>query len=201
MSKTYKLIPVTELDKSVQLQLLNIRNEEHIRQWMFTGKIISVDEHLSWIKHLKTDLDQICFVIIDDDGCPYGSVNLKKINKNHKTAELGFYKTETLNEKGLVTRCLKALIDYSFDVIGLEKLYSEVFEGNVKSVNIHEKLFFCKEGFLRSHIIKKENRIGIYLFGLLKHEWRNQKNNIVNDVIQIQEKTLCDIGGRIINDV
>jgi len=178
MPRQYKLIPITDLDKSTQLQVLDIRNEGFIRQWMFTEDVISADDHLSWINGLETDNSQICFVIVDADIHPFGSVNLKKINENHKTAELGFYRTQNLGEKGLITESLKVLIEYSFQVLGLEKIYSEIFEGNIKSINIHKKLLFVEEGFLRSHITKNGVRIGVHLFGLLKSEWENGKYDV-----------------------
>lgn len=185
MSKTYKLIPLTGLDRAVQLRVLDIRNEEFVREMMFTENIIREDEHFAWIERLKTDQSQIYFAVVDDDICPFGAVNLKKIDKNHKTAELGFYKTQSLNARGLMTGSLSALIDYSFDVLGLEKIYSEVFDGNVKSLNIHKRLLFTEEGFLRSHIVRGKTRIGVHLFGLLKDEWRNGRNeiNISNDIV------------------
>jgi UDP-4-amino-4,6-dideoxy-N-acetyl-beta-L-altrosamine N-acetyltransferase len=185
MLRTYKLVPLIDLDRTVQLRVLNIRNEDFIREWMFTEGVISEAEHFSWIERLKVDQTQICLVIVNGDTCPFGAVNLKKIDKKHKSAELGFYKTQNIDEKGLMTKSLTAFIDYSFDNLGLEKVYSEVFEGNVRSVNIHKKLMFAEEGFLRSHIVNGGTRIGVHLFGMLKIEWQNRKENIniVDDII------------------
>ncbi|MDR2692966.1 MAG: UDP-4-amino-4,6-dideoxy-N-acetyl-beta-L-altrosamine N-acetyltransferase [Chitinispirillales bacterium] len=185
MSKIYELIPLADLNRTVQLRVLNIRNEEFIREWMFTEGVIGEAEHFAWIERLKADQSQINFVIVDGRACPFGAVNLKKIDKRHKSAEIGFYKTQNLAEKGLMAKSLAALIDYSFDSIGLEKIYSEVFEGNVKSLNIHKKLLFTEEGFLRSHIVKEGMRIGVHLFGLLKNEWMDgkEKIDIRNDII------------------
>ena len=173
MQKTYRLMPITDLDETKQLQILDIRNEDYIRRCMLTGNIITRCDHLSWIERLKTDRSQICFVIIDDDSNLWGSVNLKKIDNEHKTAELGFYRTQKSSEKGIMMASLSILINYSFDILGLEKIYSEVFEDNIKSINIHERLLFVKEGFLRSHIVKNKIRIGLHLFGLLKDDWQN----------------------------
>jgi len=182
MSKTYRLIPLVNLDKAAQLQVLKIRNEEHIREWMFTRNEINRDDHFAWIEQLKNDQSQICLTIIDDVMQPAGAVNVKKIDKTNKNAELGFYKSKDNNEKGLMTMSLSAVINYSFANLGLEKIYGEVFEGNTKSIDLFKRLSFVEEGYLRSHIINGETRIGVYLFGLLKNEWnvhkdRNSKEN------------------------
>jgi UDP-4-amino-4,6-dideoxy-N-acetyl-beta-L-altrosamine N-acetyltransferase len=178
MSKTYKLIPLVDLDREAQLQVLKIRNEEYIRQWMFTGNEINIEDHFMWIEKLKTDKSQICLTIINESIQPVGAVNIKKIDKNNGNAELGFYKSQNLDEKGLMTVSLSAVINYSFDILGLEKIYSEVFENNIKSINIFKRLFFMEEGFLRSHIIKDEIRIGVHMFGLLRNEWNMYRNKI-----------------------
>jgi len=185
MSKTYKLIPLVNLDREAQLQVLKIRNEEHIRQWMFTGNEINIDDHFAWIEKLKNDKSQIYLAIVDKNIWPLGAVNFKKIDKINGTVELGFYKTQGHDEKGLMTKSLCKIINYSFDVLGLKKIYSEVLEGNIKSINIFKRLLFTEEGFLRKHIVNNGKRIGIYLFGLLKSEWNLNKNKIdtKNDLI------------------
>ena len=185
MSKTYRLIPLIDLDKATQLQVLEIRNEEYIREWMFTENIINAEDHFAWIERLKTDKSQICLIIIDEKDQPFGAVNIKNIDKQNEIAELGFYKSQYIDEKGLMTNSLSTAIDFSFNVLRLEKIYSEVFEGNTKSLAIHKKLLFTEEGFLRLHKIKRGRRIGVHLFGLLKDEWENGKNkiNIRNDII------------------
>ena len=173
----YKLILIINLDKETQLQVLKIRNEKSIRKQMFNEDEISTNEHFSWIERLKTDQSQQYFIIIDESQQPVGAVNLKRID-NNKNAELGFYKSINHDEKGMMTKCLSVFIDYSFNTLGLEKIYSEAIEGNQKSINIHRRLLFLDEGFLRSHIIKDGKRVGLYLYGLLKDEWNIGKKDI-----------------------
>jgi UDP-4-amino-4,6-dideoxy-N-acetyl-beta-L-altrosamine N-acetyltransferase len=178
MSKTYRLFQLIDLNKETQLQVLEIRNEEYIREWMFTGNKINSEEHFAWIEWLKNDKSQICLIIINEEDQPFGAVNIKNIDKKNEIAELGFYKSQNIIEKGLMTKSLSTAIDYSFKTLGLEKIYSEVFEGNTKSLAIHKRLLFTEEGFMRLHKIKEGKRIGVHLFGLLKDEWKTGENNI-----------------------
>ena len=178
MLKTYKLIPLTALDKETQLQVLEVRNEDHIRKWVFTENKISPEEHFAWIEQLKNSQAQICLVITNDETQPLGAVTIKKIDIKNKNAEIGFYKSQYIIEKGLMTNSLYASIDFSFDTLGLEKIYTEVIEGNLKSLGIHKKLLFIEEGFLRSHINRDGIRTGVHLFGLLKNDWKIGKKNI-----------------------
>jgi UDP-4-amino-4,6-dideoxy-N-acetyl-beta-L-altrosamine N-acetyltransferase len=185
MLKIYRLIPLVDLNKEIQLQVLKIRNEEYIRKWMFTENIISTEDHFAWIERLRNDQSQIYLIIVDDKSQPLGAVNIKNIDKKNKIAELGFYKSQSINEKGLMAKSLSTVIDYFFDILGLEKICSEVIDGNTRSIKLHKGLLFIEEGFLRSHKIKEKSRIGVYLFGLLKDEWKagREKLNIRNDII------------------
>jgi UDP-4-amino-4,6-dideoxy-N-acetyl-beta-L-altrosamine N-acetyltransferase len=188
MLKKYKLVPLELLNKETQLQVLKIRNEEYVREWMFQDKEISVKEHFTWVEQLKDDKTQIHLIIIIDDAItPFGSVNIKKIDMINKNAELGFYKTQSCKENRLMEISIASLINYSFMKLGIEKIYSEVFEGNIKSLNLHKKLQFIEEGFMRSHIVRNGERIGVHLFGLLKNEWQ-ESNSIKenNEQLEIQ---------------
>jgi UDP-4-amino-4,6-dideoxy-N-acetyl-beta-L-altrosamine N-acetyltransferase len=176
MPRTYNLVPLIDLDKEIQLQVLKIRNEDHIKEWMFTQMEIKEEEHLSWIERLKKDETQKSFVIVNENSKPLGNINLKKIDKVNKNAELGFYKSQNSKEKGLMYKSLSTIINYSFDIIGLEKIYTEVFYFFTKSINLHKRLLFVEEGYLRSHIIIRGHRIGVHLYGLLKEEWKTNKN-------------------------
>ena len=172
MSIVYKLIQLINLNKKLQLDVLLIRNDEFIRKWMLSEDIISIESHFLWIETLKTDKNQIHYAIIDNNNNIFGVVNLKNINMHNKTAELGFYKKQNNFNKGLMTKCLINFIDYAFNVLNLEKIYTEVLEGNDKSINIHHKLQFIEEGYLDSHIVKDGIRKGLHLFGLSSYSWK-----------------------------
>jgi UDP-4-amino-4,6-dideoxy-N-acetyl-beta-L-altrosamine N-acetyltransferase len=176
MLETYRLLRLVDLNKETQLDVLKIRNEESIRKWMFTDHIIDVNEHLSWIDGLKSDKSQMYLIIMDDNTIPHGAVYLSNIDICNKKSDLGFYGSPVNKKRGLITACLVTLIDYAFNVLGIEKISGEVLEENIMSFNLHKKLLFREEGFRRSHILRDGRRIGIHLFGLLKDEWLFEKS-------------------------
>ena len=175
MSKIYKLIPIYNLSKDIQLQVLKIRNSDYIRNWMLSNRIINIEEHFSWIESLKNDQSKIYFIIIDKNYIPIGSINLTRIDKINKSAELGLYKTTDHNEKGLMTHCLNNFINYSFCNLEIEKIYCNVIENNIKCINLLNRSLFIEEGYLRSHIICNGKRVSLHFFGLLKSDWINNK--------------------------
>jgi UDP-4-amino-4,6-dideoxy-N-acetyl-beta-L-altrosamine N-acetyltransferase len=165
------LVPLTSLDTRSQMRIRELRNEDHVRKWMFTDHVIGVNEHLDWISRLKQDDRQIVFAVLDDQQQPLGVISVKAIDRRHKNADWAYYLTESARG-GLGSAIEYALFDFVFEVLDLEKLYSEVIEGNDAVVRLHHRFLFRDEGFRRSHIVKDGARIGVQCFGLTREDWR-----------------------------
>jgi UDP-4-amino-4,6-dideoxy-N-acetyl-beta-L-altrosamine N-acetyltransferase len=158
------------LNTEVQLKILDIRNEESVRKWMYTDSIIGIDEHLSWIEKLKRDDINIEFVIMYNNS-PVGTLSIASIDIQNRKANFGICLTQAYQGSGLGVIIEYAFINFYFDSLMFEKLNAEVIEGNSGVLNIHRGFFFKEEGFRRSNIIKNGKRIGIHYFGLIKDEW------------------------------
>lgn len=63
----------------------------------------------------------------------------------------------TLNEdyfgKGIATKTVKALLDYLFNTIGVNRVQAYVMPNNIKSKNVLERNHFTKEGTIRQGAI------------------------------------------------
>jgi len=183
MLKKYKIINIINLKRETQLNVLKVRNELLVRKWMYTENEIKEDEHFSWIESLKNNKKKICLIILTNDLQPVGAMNLN-FDKLNNIVEYGCYKSSLHNEKGLINKCLYNVIEYLFNNLGYDKIFSEVIEGNEKSLIMLKRVLFQEEGFLHSHIIKESKRLGIYIYSLLKNEWNNKKENcnFINDL-------------------
>ena len=169
-TQTINLVPLIFLDTESQMKVMEIRNEEGVRKWMYTDHVIGVNEHLNWINRLKNDDKQIVFVIIDDEHTPLGVVSVNAINRLHKKADWAYYLTQ--NARGGLGAALEySFINFVFDSLSIEKLNCEVIEGNDAIVKLHKKFLFQEEGFRRSNIIKNRTRLGVHFLGLTREEW------------------------------
>ena len=178
--KKIKLVQITAIDVEAQMKVREIRNEENIRKWMYTDHIIGVNEHLNWLNSLKQDNRQIVFVVLDGGLNPIGVISVNEIDRRHKKADWGYYLTEKARG-GLGSTLWYSIINFIFDTLRLEKLNSEVIEGNEAVVALHKKFWFKEEGFRRSNILKDGVRTGVHFFGLTKEDWLSRK-------VSIQEK-------------
>lgn len=129
-----------------------------------------------WIEELSTKKDQIIFVIeaLDEniDRKPIGNCGLDEINHKDQNASFGI----VIGEKnywsnGYGTEAAALLINYGFEQLNLHRISSSVYEFNERSIKMHQKLGFKKEGCCRKEIYKNGKYWDKIIFGLLREEW------------------------------
>ena len=89
-----------------------------------------------------------------------------------KTPDDGGERNEDLRrEKGIVTRSCKAIINFAFTELGLNRIEIKCAVSNDKSKGVAEKLQFKYEGILRQAELLHGKFIDLHLFGMVKEEW------------------------------
>jgi UDP-4-amino-4,6-dideoxy-N-acetyl-beta-L-altrosamine N-acetyltransferase len=185
--KYFTLKKLTALTLEQQLQIREVRNEVGIRSVMYTEQEIGLNEHLQWVNRLKSDKKQIVFGVLNEKNNPIGAVSVNSLDILHKKADWEFYLDK--NERGGLGAALEYnLIEYVFNVLGIEKLNCEVIETNETVVKLHKKFFFTEEGFRKENIEKNGKRIGVYFLGLTKTNWLANKKVILKKYKAILEK-------------
>jgi [ribosomal protein S5]-alanine N-acetyltransferase len=89
-------------------------------------------------------------------------------------AEIGYGIGQAHQRKGVATMAVHLLVQMCFRESPLRKLLAYVHDKNVASCRVLQKLGFKQEGFLHEHYIINGVPENELLFGLLKHEWREQ---------------------------
>ena len=67
------------------------------------------------------------------------------------------------------------MLDYAFDVAGLEKLNCEVLAMNSAVVKMHQKFGFEVEGVRRQNVVKDGVRVDVVLLGINREEWLSKR--------------------------
>ncbi|MGL6058442.1 MAG: GNAT family N-acetyltransferase [Culicoidibacterales bacterium] len=135
---------------------------------------ISLSKSYQWFNKTMNDDSKMHFVIVDiKTNDLIGMVGLLNIDFKSKRAEV--YLTignKDYRGKGLSTEVLQILINYSFNILALERLQAHNFTYNIASQKMFEKVGFLKEGIMRKHSLKNGKLEDINIYGLLKEEWR-----------------------------
>lgn len=147
------------------------RNDESIRQYMYTDHIITEKEHLNWFNKTVGEKGNKHFIFMVDDE-PVGYVNIAHINLAFKRAYWGFYLNPFVKPH-IATGLLMEFtaIEYAFGELKLRKLCCEVLANNPQVLNMHQKVGFEIEGCLKQHVTKKGEFLDVFTLGLLEHDW------------------------------
>lgn len=179
-----QFIPLTDASPAAQAHVRTLRNQEDVRKFMYTSHEISEQEHADWLSSLKGNARQQVFVVIKDEQA-VGVVSLNAINAQQKSADWAFYLDVDLQGKGLGSVVEFWMLDYAFDVVGLEKLNCEVLASNSAVVKMHQKFGFEVEGVRRQNVLKDGVRVDVVLLGINKSEWLEARPALVRIIQRI----------------
>lgn len=157
----------------VIFNLIN-RNRQYLRQWLpFIDNTWKVEDTEIFIKSVLTGggpkRDLIVEIWYQDRFA--GLIALKEIDRWNKKAEIGYWLDPDLENKGIMTRCCKAMIDFAFKKMALNRIQIKVGIGNVQSSRIPEKLGFRFEGIERNGEKFPDHYINLEVYSILKKEW------------------------------
>jgi RimJ/RimL family protein N-acetyltransferase len=111
----------------------------------------------------------ICRLDTDE---PIGTAGLFDLNGNDGNAEFGI----SLGEKsawnqGFGTDALRAICDFGFGELRLERIHLQVYAPNARAIRSYEKAGFVREGTLREAHYSEGRHHDIHLMSLLRSDW------------------------------
>ena len=91
--------------------------------------------------------------------------------------EIYFFVNPLEHHKGVGTEVMSLTLDYAFDVMHLNKIFSHVNEDNIPSIRVQQKLGFVEEGRMRKELLTESGELKDRLYmGLLREEWYQKRN-------------------------
>ena len=88
--------------------------------------------------------------------------------RSNKKTEIGYWLSESFQHKGIITQSGKALINYAFNEMNLNRIQLKAATGNLKSQQVAERLGFTKEGIERDGELHMRGFVDLVVFSLLK---------------------------------
>lgn len=110
---------------------------------------------------------------IEWKGTQAGQISLHSIKWFNRKAMITLFVYPECQRKGLGHAALQMLIEFSFQVMNLYRLEAEIVAGNEASIRLVEKSGFRREGTLRQAKYLNGQYYDIYVYGLLREEWKN----------------------------
>lgn len=101
-----------------------------------------------------------------------GSVTIEDWSISNKYCELGWGLNPQYQNNGYAYEANTEIINYIFKKLNMNRISAYVWEGNIASKKLAEKLGFTHEGTDRKARFKNNKFLDVYCFGLLKDEWK-----------------------------
>ncbi|MDD5402115.1 MAG: GNAT family N-acetyltransferase [Dehalococcoidales bacterium] len=134
---------------------------------------------VDWIKSHRESFAAgkgVIFAITDrQDGNLIGAIGLM-IDAGNEKAELGYWIGRQYWSEGYATEAGKAVMEYGFTSLGLNRIFARHFSRNPASGRVMQKLGMKYEGCLRGDVKKNGNFEDLELYGLLKADYDNRSN-------------------------
>lgn len=157
------------------------RVREDITRGMYTDPVITPEAQKQWFERVSGDPTQMHWVTVRDEK-PIGLVSLTSISQTHKSCVTGGYIAEERDFASVIANEY-GLLKVAFDVLGMNRVQTEVLSNNMRIVKLHEMEGYTTEGVLRQAVCKNGQYYDIYVQSMLLEEWLAGKMRYRPDVV------------------
>lgn len=171
-------------DEAEDLFRLVDKNRAYLRQWLpwvdaQTGPEVSrahVAERLDKAKAMEA-LDLGIYL----NEKLIGSIGFNRIVSLHKKGSIGYWISEMEEGKGIMTDCVRALLNYGFNTLHLHRIRIQCSVNNRKSASIPERLGFTFEGIAREDEFLYDRFEDSRVYSILDREWSGHSPVLLKD--------------------
>lgn len=114
-------------------------------------------------------------VAMEHEGTFLGWCALVRWNPGFRSAALGYCLNEAAWGHGYATEGARALLEWAFATLDLNRVQAEADTRNVASARVLEKLGFQLEGTLREDCVVDGVVSDSWVYGLLRRDWRTRR--------------------------
>ena len=133
-----ELLNFIDLNIEEKEMILKWRNNPKIRMWMYNQDEIKLEEHLTFIESLKSKKDKSYFLVKKEDKF-IGVIDFTQLVEK-KSVHMGIYSNPNLKGNGKIL--LNKIIDYSFNNLKVERIFSEGLMENEKAYILYKSFNF-----------------------------------------------------------
>ena len=159
------------------------RNRAYLREWLpWLDATTTVDDERAFV---RTSLEGFAAgttieFAIWHRGRISGGIGLHFIDEVNRSGEIGYWVSEDLQGRGLVTRACGAVLDHAFGNLGLNRAVMRVDVGNIRSRAIPERLGFTQEGVTRQSDWLYTRFRDMVLYSILAGEWKRSNGGVTS---------------------
>lgn len=176
---------IYDIDEDISLRMLTNNDADRLFEITDQSRIY-LREWLPWVDQTKTIKDSETFIqmsiqmYIDRIGLTtgifyknvlVGVAGFNRIDWENKIGYIGYWLANDYQGRGIMTRAVRALINFAFNEYELNRIDIRAASGNIKSQAIPKRLGFTNEGLLRQTEWLYDHFVDHIVYSLLKSEW------------------------------
>ena len=132
------------------------------------------EDHERFLSEISSRKDHYMFGIeLKDTKQFIGTIAVYLVNWNNSTCHVGISIGPGHQGKGYGTDTMKALLDFIFNYMNINKVKLQVFGYNKRAIRSYEKCGFHVEGTLKEELFRFGKYHDIYVMGVLRKNWKN----------------------------
>ena len=173
------------VDDAVVLKLLEYRDAEQLFELTDSSRLY-LREWLPWVDGTKNAEDTKSFIEMTKKqfasnngfqagiwykGNLAGVIGFHGMNGANRSTSIGYWISERYQKSGVMTKSCKALIEYAFRELKLNRVEIRCAEKNLRSRAIPERLGFVNEGMIREAEWLYDHFVDHVVYGVLAREW------------------------------
>jgi len=166
-----------EEEHAEELFRLVDRNRAYLRQWLpWLDSNTSVKDNVEFIGRNRERFSKKEGVTagIWHEGTLAGVISFVSLDVANRSGKIGYWISEEHQGKGLVTRACKALIDYGFEDLCLNRIEIRAAIDNLRSQAVPQRLGFAREGVERQAEWVNDRFVDLTVYSLLRAEWHRR---------------------------
>lgn len=168
------------IEKEDLPELMKWRNEESFRKHFREYREINKTMQEKWYNEkVINDCNTIMFSVkscLDDE--LLGCCGLCYINWINRNADLSLYigwNEEYIDDIGYAKEACELLLYYGFNQLGLNKIWTEIYEFDIKKKKLYDKLGLNVDGVLRENCFYDGKWWNSYILSILRDEFLSKK--------------------------
>lgn len=152
--------------KDAELMLEWMHDKDTTRAFRFPFEQATVESAAKFIENSFSDTNKH-FAVVDEKDEYLGTVSLKNISQENKSAEYAIVVRRAARGTGIAKRATENVLDYAFHTLGLHKVYLNVLERNEHARRFYVKCGFVYEGTSRDAIIRDGRYESLAWYGII----------------------------------
>jgi ribosomal-protein-serine acetyltransferase len=177
-----------KVDQDISLQKIRLKSASDIYDCIDNSRD-TLREWLPWVDQTKSVKDTEKFIrsvhrssggakqMVFEVSCRkkiVGLIGLKDMDMVNGKAEIGYWLGNEAVGKGVMTRSCMALLSFSFEELGMNRIQIKSAVDNIRSCNIPKQLGFSFEGVERQGELIRGMYHDLKVYSLLKKEWKKK---------------------------